>query len=61
MLFGIYYPYWEREWGGDAFKYIVKAKHLGFDVLEVPTAGFEGKPNTYFRELRRVSGITAWF
>lgn len=32
---GIYYAFWEKEWEADYCKYIEKAKHLGFDVLEL--------------------------
>ena len=28
MKFGIYYPYWEKEWGGDAIGYIERVKRL---------------------------------
>lgn len=35
MKFGIYYPYWEREWSGDCRKYIGKVASLGFDILEI--------------------------
>lgn len=51
MKFGIYYAYWEKEWGGDFFPYIVKAKNLGFDVLEVACGDFAPLPITYFQEL----------
>lgn len=55
ILFGIYYPYWEKEWGGDARIYIERAKKLGFDILEVATADFTQKPNSYFSELRKIA------
>lgn len=61
MKFGIYYPYWEKEWGGDALAYIPKVKKLGFDVLEVATADFASKDSSYFSEMRKISednGIT---
>ena len=35
MKFGIYYPYWEREWSADCLKYVDRAARLGFDVLEI--------------------------
>lgn len=35
MQHGIYYAYWEREWGGDYKRYIRKAAELGFDILEI--------------------------
>ena len=61
MKFGIYYPYWEKEWGGDALAYIPKVKKLGFDVLEVATADFASKDSSYFSEMRKISednGVT---
>ena len=35
MQHGIYYAYWEREWGGDYKRYVKKAADLGFDILEI--------------------------
>jgi D-psicose/D-tagatose/L-ribulose 3-epimerase len=35
MKFGIYYPYWEHEWGGDCVKYVKKIAKLGFDIIEI--------------------------
>ena len=32
---GIYYAYWTRDWDGDFVPYLLRAKQLGFDVLEV--------------------------
>ena len=39
MKYGIYYAYWEQQWGGDYLKYIKKAGKLGFDILEISCAG----------------------
>ena len=36
MKYGIYYSYWEQEWGGDSMYYIDKIARLGFDVVELP-------------------------
>ena len=55
MNFGIYYSYWEKEWGGDAVSYITKVKKLGFDTLEVATADFETKDDSYFKEMNAVA------
>lgn len=55
MKYGIYYAYWEREWGGGFVKYIEKAKALGFDVLEVACGNFHKEPPSFFEELRAVS------
>lgn len=35
MKHGIYYAYWEREWGADYIYYTEKAARLGFDILEI--------------------------
>ncbi len=61
MKFGIYYAYWEHEWGGNFVPYIEKVKRLGFDILEVACGNFHLENNSFFDELRRVSeanGIT---
>ena len=39
MKYGIYYAYWERQWGADYLKYIKKVGKLGFDILEISCAG----------------------
>lgn len=39
MKHGIYYAYWEKEWGGAYLPYIEKAAALGFDILEISCAG----------------------
>lgn len=61
MKYGIYYAYWESEWGGDFIPYIEKVKKLGFDILEVACGDFHNQPETYFRELKaaaEANGIT---
>ena len=61
MKFGIYYAYWEHEWGGNFVPYIQKVKRLGFDILEVACGNFYLENSVFFDELRRVSeanGIT---
>lgn len=55
MKFGIYYAYWEKEWGGDCVPYIDKCSKLGFDVLEVPCGDFHTKPESYFKELKVIA------
>ena len=52
MLYGIYYAYWEKEWGGDFLPYIERCKKLGFDVLEIACGMFHTQPDDYFRALR---------
>ncbi len=51
MQFGIYYAFWETEWGGDYLPYIEKVKHLGFDALEVSCAGLCERSDDWMREL----------
>ena len=61
MKYGIYYAYWEKNWGGDFCNYIAKVKNLGFDVLEVPCGDFNTKDIPYFNEARKMAeseGIT---
>ena len=40
MKYGIYYAYWEKEWGGNFLPYIKKCAELGFDALEVACGAF---------------------
>jgi D-psicose/D-tagatose/L-ribulose 3-epimerase len=51
MKYGIYYAYWEHEWGGDYLKYAQKAGRLGFDILEISCAGLAEMPPAKVREL----------
>jgi len=55
MKYGIYYAYWEREWGGDYLKYAKKAGKLGFDILEISCAGLANMPADSVRELTAVA------
>lgn len=55
MKYGIYYAYWEKEWGGDFLPYIRKMNELGFDILEVACGDFHNQPMSYFEELRNES------
>ena len=41
MKYGIYYAYWEKQWGADYEPYIEKVSRLGFDILEVSCAGMK--------------------
>lgn len=38
MKYGIYYAYWEKQWGVDYLPYIGRAARLGFDILEISCA-----------------------
>lgn len=55
MKYGIYYAYWEKEWGGDFCNYISKVKKLGFDILEVACGDFHTKKLEYFKEARKIA------
>jgi D-psicose/D-tagatose/L-ribulose 3-epimerase len=44
MQYGIYYAYWERQWGGDYLKYVRKVAGLGFDILEISCASLADMP-----------------
>lgn len=51
MKFGIYYAFWEKEWGGDFLPYIEKASKLGFDILEVACGNLDLVSDSYCKEL----------
>ena len=52
---GIYYAYWEKEWGGDFIPYIRKVKKLGFDILEVACHNFSDTENEYLYQLKEAA------
>lgn len=52
MKYGIYYAYWERQWGADYLKYVEKVKRLGFDILEISCAGLKDVPEEEIRKLK---------
>lgn len=61
MKYGIYYAYWEKEWGGNFVPYIRRVKELGFDILEVACGNFHLESDGFFHELKKVAddnGIT---
>ena len=51
MKYGIYYAYWEQQWGGDYLKYIKKVGELGFDILEISCAGLADMKANQIREM----------
>lgn len=55
MLYGIYYAYWEKEWGGDFIPYIRKVIKLGFDILEVACHNFSDTENEYLYQLKEAA------
>lgn len=61
MNYGIYYAYWEKEWGGDFIPYIGRVKKLGFDILEVACHDFLHVEGEYLDLLKKEAidqGIT---
>jgi D-psicose/D-tagatose/L-ribulose 3-epimerase len=44
MRYGIYYAYWEKQWGVDYLPYIGRAARLGFDILEISCASLAEMP-----------------
>ena len=52
MKFGIYYAYWEKQWGGDYLRYPEKVASLGFDLLEISCAGVADMTDRQLGELR---------
>ena len=51
MKYGIYYAYWEKEWGGEFIPYVEKVGKLGFDILEVACGDFQKQPDSFFHTL----------
>lgn len=51
MKYGIYYAYWEKQWGVDYKKYISKVAGLGFDALEISCAGIANLTDRQIAEL----------
>lgn len=52
MKYGIYYAYWEKQWGADYVKYVKKVKDLGFDILEISCAGLKETPAEEIAKLK---------
>lgn len=52
MKYGIYYAYWEHEWGADYLPYISRVARLGFDILEISCAGIMNMGDKEIAELR---------
>lgn len=53
MQHGIYYAYWEREWGGDYLRYVKKVAELGFDILEIAAGPLPDYTDAQLLELRK--------
>ena len=56
MKFGIYYSYWEKQWGGNYVRYPEKVAKLGFDVLEISCAGVADMTERQIGELNGAAG-----
>ena len=52
MKYGIYYAYWEKQWGADYLKYVKKVKDQGFDILEISCAGLKDMPKEEIEKLK---------
>ena len=55
MKYGTFFSYWEKDWKGDFFKYVRKAKDLGLDVLEVSAGELLNLSKTQLQELNALS------
>lgn len=53
MKYGIYFAYWEQEWGVDQKQYIEKVKKLGFDILEISCAMLKNIEKKELQEIRK--------
>ena len=61
MKYGIYYAYWEKQWGGDFRPYVERVKKLGFDILEISCATLLQTSDKELDELKALSarhGVT---
>lgn len=60
MRHGIYYAYWEKEWGADYLYYVEKVAKLGFDILELgakPLPDYSEKDIAELRACAEANGI----
>lgn len=55
MKYGIYYAYWERQWGTDYRKYVEKVSDLGFDILEISCAGLKNMQKDEIKALKETA------
>lgn len=53
MQHGIYYAYWEHEWGGDYKYYIRKVAEMGFDILEIAAGSLPEYTDSELKELKK--------
>lgn len=55
MKYGIYFAYWEKEWGVDQKQYIKKVSQLGFDALEISCAMLKDISDGELKEMRAMA------
>ena len=55
MKYGIYFAYWEKEWGVDQKQYIKKVADLGFDCLELSCAMLKDIEKNELIEMRKMA------
>ncbi len=55
MKYGIYFAYWEQEWGADQKQYISRVKKLGFDILEISCAMLKNISNEELLEMKKMA------
>lgn len=55
MKYGIYFAYWEQEWGVDQKQYISKVKELGFDILEISCAMLKNISKEELLEMKQMA------
>ena len=55
MKYGIYYAYWEKQWGADYRKYVEKVSSLGFDILEISCAGLRHMKEYEIQDLKETA------
>ena len=55
MKYGIYFAYWEKDWGCDQKSYISRVKKLGFDILEISCAMLKDISDEALSEMRKMA------
>jgi D-psicose/D-tagatose/L-ribulose 3-epimerase len=61
MKYGIYYAYWEKQWGGEYLPYVERVANLGFDILEINCANLAEMTPSRVSDLAaaaRLNGVT---
>ena len=55
MKFGIYYSFWEQDWGADCLRYVEKVARLGFDVVEIAAHHLNSFAPAHIAEIGRAA------